>query len=38
MRASLSALLLLPLAPDDASAQTGNAQSGVVVWEGPAIQ
>jgi mono/diheme cytochrome c family protein len=38
MRTLLFALLLLPLALGSAAAQTGNAQAGKALWEGPATQ
>ncbi len=38
MRTLLFALLLLPLALGSAAAQTGNAQAGKTLWEGPATQ
>jgi mono/diheme cytochrome c family protein len=38
MRTLLFALLLLPLALGTANAQTGNAQAGKTLWEGPATQ
>jgi mono/diheme cytochrome c family protein len=38
MRTLLFALLLLPLALGTAHAQTGNAQAGKALWEGPATQ
>lgn len=38
MRTLLFALLLVPLALGSAAAQTGNAQAGKTLWEGPATQ
>ncbi|MBI3047754.1 MAG: cytochrome c [Acidobacteria bacterium] len=38
MRILLFALLFLPLALGSAAAQTGNAQAGKTLWEGPATQ
>jgi len=38
MRTLLFALLLVPLALGTAAAQTGNAQAGKTLWEGPATQ
>lgn len=38
MRTLLFALLFLPLALGSAAAQTGNAQAGKTLWEGPATQ
>ncbi|MBI2188472.1 MAG: c-type cytochrome [Acidobacteria bacterium] len=38
MRTLLFALLLFPLALGSAAAQTGNAQAGKTLWEGPATQ
>jgi mono/diheme cytochrome c family protein len=38
MRTLLFALLLFPLAQGSAAAQTGNAQAGKTLWEGPATQ